>query len=395
MVIFALYAGTAQAQEASTLERISGTWPTQQVGGHTVGERSKEHFDALLEGTIKPALATPGVRGFSQRFPWFEIDESLELAEEGLALARSMNVDYSLRFMAGRYTPERVYRAGCRFITLNQPGPYNDSTEPVTKVPVPFEADGSPNLIFEQEYEAAVAKYAAWCHDNGVYLLHLPWYGGMWDELYHSAQIMKLEGYSYEAFLEGHKRLIDIALKYAADDLILEFPFSGHGPTQEMVTQLAKHVMAQGPEAMNRFIFQANGLSPFGVWGAPDQPTEQTKNLAFETPVLRALQMIQPQDYDWEKVYDWLYQTDSTYVEVYAPSFTMEHAPQLREQVLRYAEHCRKSGGPRPSPQGGRHVVALPKPPRTPAASDGKALSAASAPAGTAVTKGGTTDIEN
>ena len=335
--------------KTTNAEAICGTWPTQQVGGHQPGQTSKAQFDELEENTIRPALLFKDVRGFSHRFPWFEIDTSMALAERGLALARNCNVDYCIRFMAGRYTPERVYKAGCRYIEVQQKGPFNDSPEAVTKVPVPFNEDGSPNVVFEREYEKYVAELAGWCRANNVRLLHLAWYGGMWDELYHSQQIRELKGYTYEHWRDAHYRLIDIALRQAGRSLAVEFPFSGHGPTGDTVNELTAYVLKKIGPNNDIFFFQANGWGEKGRWGSPDAEMEALKSRAFEQPVYRALQMIQPQDYDWSKVYQWLYQTHATYAEVYTPSFTMPHKNELQKEITKFAEYCRKNGPPSPA----------------------------------------------
>lgn len=341
-------------------EAIAGTWPTQQVGGHKVGYGSKAEFDDIEKTVIRPALATPGVKGFSHRFPWFEIDTSMELVERGLALAREMNVEYSVRFMAGRYTPERLYEAGCRSVLVDENGSFNDSNDKQMKVPVPFMEDGSPNLVFEVEYEKFVAHLASWCRAKDVRLLHLAWYGGLWDELYHSKQIRSLKGYSYDNWLNAHLRLIDIGLRHAGRTLAIEFPFSGHGPTGDTVSQMADYVWTKIGPNNSIFLFQANGWGPNGRWGSPSPDMEALKSRAFERPIYRALQMIQPDDYpDWEGIYRRLYETNATYGEVYCPSFLKEHKNDLAEEVVKFAEHVMNNGASRP-PEGGSAPASMP-----------------------------------
>lgn len=328
---------------------LAGTWATQQVGGHKVGYGSAAEFDHLESRVIRPALRTPGVKGFSLRLPWFEIDRSYALVERGLALAREHQVEFSIRFMAGRYTPERLYEAGCRALVVDGNGSFNDRPGAAMKVPVPFNEDGSPNVIFEREYEKAVAKLAGWCRANGVRLLHLPWYGGLWDEVYHSREIRALPGYSYANWLEAHRRLLDLGLSQAGPSLAVEFPFSGHGPTADTGSELAAQVIARIGAVDDRFIFQANGWGPLGRWGSPDPEMEELKNRAFAFPVYRALQMIQPDDYpDWAGIYRRLHETSALYAEVYCPSFTGAHAGDLAREVARFAEHIRIHGPARP-----------------------------------------------
>jgi hypothetical protein len=89
------------------------------------------------------------------------------------------------------------------------------------KVPAPFLPNGSPNTVFENEYDQFVQRLASWCRENDVHLLHLAWYGQHWAELNHGKEIRALEGYSFENWIRAHIRLLDIGLEYAGDDLVL------------------------------------------------------------------------------------------------------------------------------------------------------------------------------
>ena len=135
----------ARDASLSNAEAICGTWVLQQVA-------SRAELDRLLPQVLAPALATPGVRGFSLRVPWRAIDADFALLEAGLAVAHERGLAFSVRFMAGRHTPARVFAAGCPS--------YRHRGEPV---PVPFFPDGSPNTVFEAEYERFVARLAGWC----------------------------------------------------------------------------------------------------------------------------------------------------------------------------------------------------------------------------------------
>jgi len=89
-------------------ESIAGTWVLQQAA--SPGELQRE-----LRWSLASALETPHIRGFCLRFPWKAADEDFSLIEAGLKIARDHGVAYSIRFMAGRHTPERVFAKGCRF----------------------------------------------------------------------------------------------------------------------------------------------------------------------------------------------------------------------------------------------------------------------------------------
>src|SRR5205814_8686646 len=118
--------------------------------------------------------STPRVRGLSLRAPWKAIDTDLALLDAGLAMARRYKLALSVRFMAGRHTPARVFEAGSPFYLRGE-----------EKVPVPFLTDGSPNTFFDAEYKQLVRRLADWCRKNSAPLLHLAWYGQDWAELNH------------------------------------------------------------------------------------------------------------------------------------------------------------------------------------------------------------------
>lgn len=309
--------------------RIAGTWVLQQV-------TSRAELDRIAPRLLEPVLATPGVRGLCLRVPWRAIDGDLGVLEAGLAMAQRHGLAFSVRFMAGRHTPARVFEAGCRSYT----------TERGEEVPAPFLADGSPNATFEREYEALVARLAKWCRERDVPLLHLAWYGQEWAELNHGREVRALEGYTYERWLTAHKRLIDIGLRHAGDELAVEFPLSGHGPLTEAASDLAHHIIERvGPDSP-RILVQANGWGPNGEWGAPNAATEAAFDRVWALPVRRGLQMIQPRRYDWAACYERLRSVDATYAEVYAPSFTLEGRDELARQVAEFAGTAAPGGRP-------------------------------------------------
>jgi hypothetical protein len=133
------------AADTSLPESIAGTWVLQQAA-------SPNELQRELRRSLATAFETPKIRGFCLRFPWKAADEDFSLIEAGLKIARDHGVAYSIRFMAGRHTPDRVFAKGCRFYLGGRGG--NE------KVPVPFLADGSPNSVFEAEYEAYVNRLA-------------------------------------------------------------------------------------------------------------------------------------------------------------------------------------------------------------------------------------------
>jgi hypothetical protein len=164
-------------------------------------------------------------------------------------------VSYSVRFMAGRHTPERVFEQGARFYLAGSRKRANAAG--AEKVPTPFLANGAPNAVFEAEYERFVARLASWCRENDVHLLHLAWYGQDWAELNHGREVRSLEGYSFDNWLRAHLRLVDIGLKYAGDDLAVELPFSGYGPLTEAASRFADYVVTKLGPRSQKFYCQA------------------------------------------------------------------------------------------------------------------------------------------
>lgn len=302
-------------------EAVSGTWALQQVAG-------VEELKRLLPTVIAPALATPHLRGFSLRVPWSAIDENYAVLEEGLRIAREKNLAFSVRFMAGRHTPERVFTAGAAHYVKDG-----------RKVPAPFTADGGPNIVFEREYEKFAVHLAAWCRLNGVRLLHLAWYGQDWAELNHGREVRALPGYSEQAWTDAHLRQLDLALRSGGRSLAVELPFSGYGPLTAAAERFARHVLGRSGPARPFFFCQANGWGPNGEWGAPSAEVEAAFDRVWALPIPRGLQSIQPQDYDWTKVFARLYEVNATYAEIYAPSFTLARKQLLAEEIRKFAEH--------------------------------------------------------
>ncbi len=310
----------ACGEEGSILNRITGTWALCQAS--TREELLKQ------QPVIEQALATPYLRGFCLRVPWKAIDQDLALLDLGRDLARKHNVAFSVRFMAGRHTPGRVFQDGSPCYT-NSGGDF---------VPLPFFPDGSPNTIFERHYETLLAKLAEWCRRNDVPLLHAAWYGCDWAELDHGQMVRKAKGYSFQSWLDAHRRLLDIALKYSGDDLAVELPLSGHGPLTEAAAALADYVVSRlGPDNP-RFFCQANGWSPRGDWGAPSEEIEAAFDRVWKRPIYRGQQAIQPESFDWSRMYAILRQNRAAYCEVYVRSFVLPGNDELAREIERFAK---------------------------------------------------------
>jgi chitodextrinase len=299
---------------------VCGTWVLLQPT--TAADLSNARPD------IEQALALPGVVGFSLRFTWKAVDTDFSLLEQGLAIARSKGKGFAIRPMAGRHTPARVFEAGSPFYTLG-------SGE---KVPTPFSPDGSPNVVFEQAYDEFVGRLAAWSRANGVRLLHLPWYGQDWAELNHGLEVRSAPGYSLNAWLGAHRRLIDIGARYSGPDLAVEMPLSGSGPLANGPSAaLADYVVSAVGAASERFFVQANGWGPSGDWGTTSATTEAQFDQIWLKPVRRGEQAIQAEDYDWPVLFATLYANDATYAEVYLRSFSLARKASLAAEINTFA----------------------------------------------------------
>ena len=298
---------------------IGGTWVVQQ---------------ALTSSDVDPpavetALSTPGIRGYSLRVPWNALTTT-SLLDQGLATARRHNVAFSIRFMAGQWTPAAVFSAGSPSYTAAASG--------ANPVPTPFTAAGAPNAVFEAAYNSEVSALAAYCRANGVHLLHLPWYGLAYAELNHGNEVRSQPGYSYAAWLKAHEDLVDIAAKYAGADLQVEFPLTGYGPLTQAVSDLSGYIAGKG----SNFFVQANGLGPqsYGMsdFGTTDPTVESSDDATWTKPVGKGEQMIQPGDFDWDAIYARLKANGAHYVEIYASSFAtgLPHHSQLLANIASF-----------------------------------------------------------
>jgi hypothetical protein len=309
---------------------ICGTWVLQQVSSVTELRNLRTQIDA--------ALSLPGVVGLSLRFPWKPVDTNFTLLDEGLAYARAKGKAFSIRFMAGRHTPARVFDAGSPYYVLA-------SGE---KTPSPFYSNGSPNVVFEQAWDEFVGRLAGWSRANGVKLLHLSWYGQDWAELNHGKEVRSAPGYTQDNWLNSHKRLIEIGARHSGADLAVEAPLSGYGPLSNgQSAALADKVIASVGADSDRFFIQANGWGPNGDWGAPDATTETQFDQIWSKPVRRGEQAIQPQDYNWTTLYGHLYRNDATYAEVYLPSFSLASKALLASEIKKFSDS--RCGAPAPA----------------------------------------------
>lgn len=287
---------------------VCGTWVLQQIDS----TKTVNYF----KGTIDTALTTPQIRGLSLRAPWNSVDGEFSLFQQAYDLYGTKL--QMVRIMAGRHTPTAVFSAGANS--------YNYVSGSTTyKVPLPFRSDGSAgNPQFEAAYRTEVAALASWSRSHGIKVMHLPWHGLEWSEINHSAAVLAAPGYSYSAWLQGHKNLVDIAMPYAGADLSIEFPFSGSS-SAKIVDDLTNYIIGKPG---HQYVFaQANGWDPAGDWGAPNAATESAKDaVMWGKNILRGEQARVAGDDNWDAAFPALYTNKASYVEIYAEAFRASSA---------------------------------------------------------------------
>lgn len=329
----------AATTDVATTNSLYGTWVLQQVSSATELNNYKSQ--------ITQALDAKGTTGLSVRFPWNKADLSgADSSNALLDASRKMVDDYntahpgankllSIRFMAGRHTPTRVFDAGAKYYIIN-------GSE---KVGIPWGSTSTttyaPNSVWVTEYDKYVGKLAAWSKSHNVHLLHLSWWAQDWAELNYGAEVRAVAGFSYNNWLAGHKEIIDIGVKYADDSLTVEAPLSGYGPLANGPSAaLADYIISKVGQNSSKFYVQANGWNETQEWGAPDLTTENQFRKIWDKPIKRGLQMIQPQDYDWTKVYSRPVAVNASYVEVYLPSFNLARSAQLKTEIANFCTLC-------------------------------------------------------
>jgi len=181
---------------------------------------------------LRGLLNRPGIEGLSLRVPWRELYTPSQvwdpaIPDYGIAnITGPIGKKLDLRPMSGRFTPSWASSRNHDVVGLGQ----------TWQVPVPFGTAatnltaGTPgNPLFEQYYQIMVSDAAAWSRANGIRLLHLPWYGRLWNE-YDNDDVQDLTGYGPDITVwhTAHKRLMDFGLDATGPDLMVEWPASGH-----------------------------------------------------------------------------------------------------------------------------------------------------------------------
>ena len=240
------------------------------------------------------------------------------MLDKGLALAEARGKEFAIRFMAGRWTPDRVFAAGA----------YSFTSKAGDTMPAPFAPNGTAgNPVFEREFDETVAWLADWSREHDVSVLHVPWYGFQWAEIYNGDEIEALPGYSWASWLEGHRRLAEVALSHSGPDLAVEFALSGHWGARGTGAGEVSDALIVDLSGANsgRAIVQGNGTGLYN----PRRPTGRS---------LHAKQMYDGKDYDWKSLYSPLVTNDERYLEVYTTSFTQPNKAILASETAKFAQ---------------------------------------------------------
>ena len=288
-----------------------GTWVLQEAADKASLDRKA--------APIKAALGKKGVKGLSLRVPWSAIDRNFRVLNKAAKLAKARDKRLAVRFMAGRSTPARVFREGAYYYTAGG-----------NKIPKPFSNSGrAGNPVFERNYKSVVKKLSSWSHDHHVKLLHLPWYGYQWAEIYNGSAVQSASGYSYGAWKKGHLKLVKLGLAATRDSQTVEFALSGDwGGNGSAAGDIADRIIALTSPWSRRAMVQGNGL---GQWNAP----------ATNRNIFHAKQMVSAGDFDWAQIYQTLRSNDEAYVEVYLDSFSGPRKRSLLAQARKFkADRC-------------------------------------------------------
>lgn len=308
--LLAVTPGTASAAipvpPASRPQPGCGTWVLQEVSSRAQLRRQAP--------AIKAALRKRGVRGLSIRVPWSSIDRNFKLLNKARKIANSQDKALAVRFLAGRSTPARVFREGAYYYTANG-----------ERIPKPFSDSGrGGNPVFQRNYKAVVMKLAAWAERKKVRMLHLPWYGYRWAEIYNGSAVRAARGYSERAWLKGHLKLVRIGHRVSSRRLTVEFALSGDwGSNGSAAGAIADRIIDRTGPWSRRAVVQGNGL---GRWNSP----------STNRKVFHAKQMVDGGDYDWASIYQTLRSNHEAYAEVYLSSFSGPRARQLAVEARQF-----------------------------------------------------------
>jgi hypothetical protein len=324
---------SAFTQASNTLAGVHVIHQVPQAAGGTLAQAQTQ----LTQQTtaIRSALAVPGVVAFGVRVPWNIIekpDGSFDptILNQARAIVNTPGDTLTVRFMAGRHTPDR-YLTG----TASSSGALCPTfTSGGEKAPAPFTSTGAPNTCFLAGYDAIVDDLDAWARSNNVHEIHLSHYANQWAEFYWGPEVQAILGSGtagQNAMVTATNALVDVGVAHADDAVSYELPMSGHGPIMRstqtsppgIAERVADHIVETTGAESGLFFIQGNGWDQDGIWGASTEATEALMDRVLDDPrPLLGVQMIQPQQYTWSSVFAEATRHEATYGEIYLPSFS-------------------------------------------------------------------------
>lgn len=278
----------------TNIQWAQGTWATQQITSVTDFNDKR--------ATILSALQHPGVVGLSMRWPWKNFLDPTStggIMDLGRDVADEAGKRFCVRFMAGQHTPDFVFNNGAANFLLSNgnrcPKPWQNSTTS------PF----APNTVFENAWIAYVNDLAAYSKTHGMRVLHLSWYGALWAELFHGTEVQNASGYTYDNWLTGHRRLVDLASGLDDNTMALEVATTGHGTQGTVFNDVVGYIQT------------VNGASFPEWWIQQNNYDVGTGNTVTRT-VHSAAQMVDIVGrQDWTPIYDQLVTNGKKYIEIY------------------------------------------------------------------------------
>lgn len=289
-----------------------GVWVIQQISNTSWNKNN-----------VNNALLREYVKGFGVRYNWNLRTHAMR--DDAHAVAKAAGKKFSERVIAGHFVPDSVKTAiggpdgNWMYRTLQ-------GTTPISCV-IPWDKNtGIPGLhpAMEDALRTLAQDMISYARNNGIRVVHGNWFGKYWAELNHEEALQAVPGYSFNAWVEGHRKWAACFLDYVDDDVMMEFPLSGHpGGRNSFGTDIANMLILQagGEEFSDKLVVQGNG------WGDP-----ALKGPTTSRPVHWAKQMygfVDPSgaEIDWSTYMPLLNQIGSKYVEVYAESWNAATRP--------------------------------------------------------------------
>ncbi len=245
------------------------------------------HVDSKRTGLPgDDAASKPFVTGIATRTYWNLIERKegefdWTTFDATLALAKRHARHAAFRVMNGIGTPDWVYAAGARRYDA---GEWQGKSKGI--VPVPWDP------VFNDKWRRFLAAFGARYDANpAVAYIAMSMPAGAWAELFYPKTLRELPDYTYPKWKETHQRFIGYYAG-AFKTTPLTLALSGHGPLQQLVSDITDYIVAEYGPHNARVYIQANGWSDHGVMGAPTPDIEASFAPIWEKPLRHGFQQI-------------------------------------------------------------------------------------------------------